>query len=186
MLNRLMLVVALASVVALAGCSGDESSTETSAETTDEAATTESTVIILEEGWAIQDVLAPEEVGEIVGATLVYFPEGASASQDGEPVASYLQEDVENSKVRFAVDVDGGTAEYEAMKGFAVEGSVEEISGLGEEAVALEYEDGNVGVLVRNGEAVISVMWQGSVYGTGAAEVGTQLAELLMAKMYGE
>jgi hypothetical protein len=182
-----MVIGVLLCVLALAGCSGGESSTETSdgEEASEDTEASGSAVIILEEGWAIQDVLTPEEVGDIVGATLTYFPEGASASQDGEPVASYLQEDVENSKVRFAVDVDGGEEEYEIMKGFAVEGSVEEVTGLGEQAVALEYPDGNVGVLVLNGETVISVMWQADVYGSGAAELGTELANLLMSKMYG-
>ncbi len=186
MLARLMVAATLVCVLALTGCSGGESPTESSddAETSEGTEASESDVIVLEDGWAIQDVITPEEVGAIMGATLVYFPEGGSAAQEGRPEASYLQESVEGSKITFAVDVNGGEEEFEIIKGYAVEGSVEEISGLGDKAVALEYEDGEVGVLVVRGDAFIRIDWPADIYGSGAAELGTELANLLMSKMY--
>jgi hypothetical protein len=180
MLTRLMLIAAIVSVLAAAGCSGGDSSTEAS----DGAETSESDVIVLEDGWAIQDVITPEEVGEIVGATMAYFPEAGSAAQDGRPEAGYTQEGVEYSKVYFTVDVDGGEEELEIIKGYAVEGSLEEIPGLGDQAYALEYEDGEVGVILVRGDAFIRIDWPPDVYGSDAAGLGTELANLLMSKMY--
>jgi hypothetical protein len=177
MLARLTVLVALVSVLALAGCSGGESST-------DGGDATESDVIVLEDGWAIQDVITPEEVGEIVGATLIYFPEAGSAPQEGRPEAGYVQEGVEFTKVYYTVDVDGGTDELEIIKGYAVEGSLEEVPNLGDEAYALEYEDGDVGVILARGDAFIRVDWPADAYGSDAAGLGTELANLLMSKMY--
>ena len=84
MFARLTLAGVLIVALGLAGCSGAESSTETSdgAGTSEGTGVSESDVIVLEDGWAIQDVITPEEVGAIMGATLIYFPEAASAAQD--------------------------------------------------------------------------------------------------------
>lgn len=182
MLMRLLVATVLVCVLALAGCSGGESSSEAS----DGAQVSESDVIVLEDGWAIQDVLTPEEVGAIMGATLNYFPEGMDAPSEGRPAASYNQEGVDFSSVRFIVDVNGGEEEYELLKEYAVDGSVEEISGLGDQAIALAYDDDRVGVLVLKGDAVIRVNWRGDIYGTDAVGLGTELTNLLMSKMYGE
>jgi hypothetical protein len=183
---RLTLAGVLIVALGLAGCSGAESSTETSdgAETSEGTGVSESDVIVLEDGWAIQDVITPEEVGAIMGATMTYFPEAGSAAQDGRPEAGYTQESVEGSKVYFAVDVDGGEEELEIIKGYAVEGSLEEISGLGDKAYALTYEDGDVGVILVRGEAFIRIDWPSDVYGSDAAGLGSELANLLMSKMY--
>jgi hypothetical protein len=179
-LARLTLAGLLVIALGLAGCSGaDSSSTESSGSETSEAV-----VITLPDGWAISDAITEEGVGNIMGATLTYFPEANSAAQDGRPSAGYVQESVEGSKIYFGVDVDGGEDEFEIIKGYAVEGSLEEISGLGDEAVALEYEDGRIGVLVLRGDAVIRIDWPADIYGSDAAGLGEQLANYLMDKMY--
>jgi hypothetical protein len=192
-LARLTLAIVLIIALGLAGCSGEDTSATESAESgTSESAgsetggseSSEAMVITLPDGWAMNDVISAEEVGAIMGANLTYFPEANSAAQDGRPSAGYVQESVEGSKIYFAVDVDGGTEELEIIKGYAVEGSLEEVPGLGDEAYALEYEDGRIGVIVVEGDAFIRIDWPADVYGSDAAGLGEQLANLLMSKMY--
>jgi hypothetical protein len=187
-LARLTLAGLLIFALGLAACSGEDTSSTESSETeaseSGETETSEAVVITLPDGWAMNEVISAEEVGAIMGATLTYFPEANSAAQEGRPSAGYVQESVENSKIYIAVDVDGGTEELEIIKGYAVEGSLEEVPGLGDEAYALEYEDGRIGVIVANGDAFIRIDWPADVYGSDAAGLGTQLADLLMSKMY--
>jgi hypothetical protein len=178
------LVLALALVFGVAGCSGGDDSGD-SGDSGDEASG--SAVIVLEEGWAMQDVISAEEVGEIVGATMVYFPEANADSAGGRPSAGYTQESVENSKIGFSADLTGGAAEeLEIQKGYAVEGTLEEIPGLGDEAYALNWDDGRTGVILVTGDAFIRISWPEGMYGNDTPALGTELANLLMSKMYGE
>jgi hypothetical protein len=185
---RLLLVCALVLALAfgVAGCSGgSDSGDDSGGESGDEASG--SAVIVLEDGWAMQDVISPEEVGEITGATMVYFPEANADSAGGRPSAGYTQEAVENSKVSFSADVTGGAAdELEIQKGYAVEDTLEEIAGLGDEAYALNWDDGRTGVILVRGDAFMRISWREGVYGNDTVSLGTDLANLLMGKMYGE
>ncbi len=189
---RRLLVLALALVLLGAvGCSSksesDSSGSEekkTESPAAAEPAAAESAEISLPDGWAISDVITEDEVGAITGKTMTYFPEAGSAAQSGRPTAGYTNEGQPNTKLYIGVDVAGGESGFETAKGFAEAATIQDVSGLGDTAIACTFAGGNVGVLVLKGDAVIRIDWPTAAYGDDAAGLGSQLANLLLDKMF--
>ncbi len=204
---RLFAACLLFAVPAFAGCSSEATTTtaqgvqtattaEQTATTAEQTATTtpadEPTTttaaapatISLPDGWTMTDALSADDVGAITGETMTYFPEAASAAQNGKPQGSYLATGKDGSKIRFSADVQGGEGEFEKIKQFAEAGSVEEVSGVGDKAYVCAFSATDHGIVALQGEVVIRIDWNPSVYTADKAEFGPQLAGALLDNIF--
>lgn len=183
MRRALVLLIMLLLIFGSAACSSGSEATPEATATAGGSGSAKAT-ISLADGWAIADVLSEAEVGEITGKTMKYFPEGASAAQNGKPKAGYTNDGQPNTKLFIGVDVAGGEECFELEKGFAEASSIKDLDGVGDRAVTCAWSDGNVGVLVLMSDAVIRIDWPAAVYGDDAAGMGGDLAKLLLSKMF--
>lgn len=188
-----LLVLMLLIVVGVAACAPapdsatpaeDSHGAASEAAGADEEAEPESAGISLPDGWTMDSIITADEVGAITGKKMTYFPEAASAAQDGKPKAGYTNDGQPNTKLYVAVDVAGGEEGFKKEQGFADSASIKPLDGVGDEAVTCAYTNGRVGVLVLRGDAVIRIDWPTAVYGDDAAGIGGDLAKLLLGKMF--
>lgn len=191
-MRRMLVLLALLLLVAgTVACTTTPETTSPAAETgpggpgvSEAEEPAEEAVISLADGWTIDSIITAADVGAITGRTMAYFPEAASAAQDGKPKAGYTNEGQPNTKLYVAVDVAGGEDGFEKEQGFADPASIKELSGVGDQAVTCAWSNGNVGVIVLKGDAVIRIDWPKAVYGDDAEGMGSELANLLIGKMF--
>ncbi len=174
-------VVVIVGALAAVGCGSSEESSDTSAAAADAES---SAVITLADGWTLEDALTPADVGAVTGKTMEAFPEASSAAQDGKPAGGFIASGVDGSKIYFGVNVAGGQAGYDDMLSYAEAGSVQEVSGVGDQAAIVKFSDGRAGIIVRKGDAVIRVDWDPAVYPDDPADLGARLANALLERMY--
>lgn len=172
-------VLILALVVVGCGSSSSDGDSAVAPADGDSAA-----AISLPDGWAMTDAITAEEVGAITGKTMEAFPEASSSAQSGKPAGSYTAAGVDDSKIYFGADVQGGEAVFEDTKSYAEGGSVEDVGGVGDAAYYLTFSDGRAGVVAIKGDAVIRVDWNPAVYTEDPAGFGAELANLLLGKMF--
>ncbi|MDZ4169738.1 MAG: hypothetical protein U1E26_08800 [Coriobacteriia bacterium] len=187
--SRIAFTVLLLCAVIISGCGGGatEAPPPTGSETAPDASEAPAqapAVIKLEDGWAINDIITPEDVGAVTGKKMTYFPEASSAAQNGKPKAGYTNDGAPNSKLFISVDVAGGEEGFESNKQFTEEATIRDVPGLGDAAIACSFPNDNVGVIVLRGDAVIRIDWPPAVYGDDAEALGAEIANLLMGKMF--
>lgn len=170
----------------LAGC-GD-TTTSTTSSTTSNSTTSNSTdsrsEITLKKGWTMQEAISADEVAAIVGKPVTYFAEASSAAQDGKPAGSYTINGVDNSKIAFYAWVEGGASEYDRTRGFAVKGSDQDVSGIGDKAYICDLSNGRCAIVVLNGQTVVKVEWNPVTLAGDRVENGKKLAGKLLENMY--
>jgi hypothetical protein len=170
-------------VMAAIGAAGCGSSTE-SGPTTASSDGGSSATFTLPDGWTMEDAITPEEVGAITGKAMEYFPEASSAAQSGRPAASFTAVGVDGSKIYFGADVQGGQAGYDTMTSYGDSGSLQEVGGVGDKAVAVTLSDGRAGIVVLSGDLVLRIDWDPTVYTGDRADFGSQLANAVLANLY--
>lgn len=174
-----VLVLTTFILVILAGCS---STTKTS---TAQTATPEKKEISLPQGWAMKDAISAEDVGAITGETMTYFPEASSSAQSGKPACGYTVAGKDSSKIGFYAWVNGGSKQFDSIKGFAAKDSVKEVSGIGDKAFICDFSNGQSAIVVQKGETVVRVDWYPKTYSKFDKEdLGKKLAGKLLANMY--
>lgn len=195
MLRRVLFGVLIAAMFLVGGCSGGEAADTTTGEpAASEPAATEPgaaaeaeagpAVIALPDGWGITDAITAEQVGEITGKKMTYFPEAGSAAQDGKPMGSFTNEGAPNSKLTITIEAAGGQATFDRHKEFAEPESITPVTGIGDDAYTCTFTGGTVGIVVRKGDAVMRIEWPPAAYGDDAQGIGGSVAELLMYKMF--
>jgi hypothetical protein len=172
----------------LSGCGGGTRAEEPAAEQPPaaeaEVAAPGTAVIKLADGWTIADVLTPEDIEAVTGKKMTYFPEASSEAQNGNPKAGYTNDGAPNTKLFISVDVAAGESGFESSKQFTDEATIRDVAGLGDKAIACSFPDGDVGVIVLRGDAVIRIDWPPAVYGDDAEAIGSGIAGLLMDRMF--
>ena len=139
----------------------------------------------LPKGWAMLDALSAAEVGAITGESMTVFPDAASKAQEGRPSSGYNVPGKDFSVINFAAVVGGGEAEFESTKGFAVAGSVVEVTGVGDRAYMCDFVTGATVIVVQKGPDVFRVNWQPKTYAShDRVELGKKLAGKLLEKLY--
>lgn len=180
-------VLILALVITGCGSSSDDGSAAAPSDDGSAAAPSDggsAAAISLPDGWAMTDAISADEVGAITGKTMEVFPEASSAAQSGKPAGGFTAAAVDDSKIYFGADVQGGEAVFEDTKSYAEGGSVQDVSGVGDAAYYLTFSDGRAGVVAIKGDAVIRVDWNPAVYTEDPAGFGAELANLLLGKMF--
>ena len=128
-------------------------STESSAETTaaaDTSASAELTLsdaIVLPAGWKIQQAMSLEEMGKITGKEMAFYFYGLDRPAEGKPGGGYYIADDPKSaenQIEIIVEVEGGQARYDSVKGFTVDSKTEDIAGIGDKAYLCQMEDAGV------------------------------------------
>jgi hypothetical protein len=191
-------VIAAFAVLALMACGGApeasasaEGSVGASAEAAtpaDEGSAAEAKPmkVTLEKGWRMQDVISPEDVGAITGKEMKYFAEAAASSKNGRPAAGYTVPGVSYSKIGFRAYVDFGEKEYEIHRQYAVEGTLEEVPGVGDKAYVMNLEDGTISIVTLVDETVIRISWFAETWpDVDRVEFGSRLANMLIEKITG-
>jgi hypothetical protein len=141
--------------------------------------------ITLPDGWVFTDAMSAEEVEEITGEAMTYFPEASSAAQDGKPAGSYLISGKDGSKIGFYVFVNGGEQEFNNPRNFMIEGSEIKVEGIGDLAYICDFENGSTAIVIIKGETVIRVLWNPEIYSSFEKEdFGKALADKLMSNIY--
>lgn len=190
---KLLGIGVIVALLALVGCSSSDTTTATEADQTTATSTsapnettadTASAIISLPDGWTIEQAISAEDVASVTNETMQFFPEGASASQKGKPAGSYLVTGKDGSKIRFDADVNGGTKGFELIKSFAIAETIQEVSGVGNEAYVCEFSETDHGIVVLSGDLVVRIDWNPTVYTTDKTEFGTKLAQKLLDNLY--
>ena len=168
---------------------GETVSTETVTEETEQVEDAKSEglkdEISLPDGWVLTDAISAEEVGEITGEAMTYFPEASSAAQDGKPAGSYLISGKDGSKIGFYVFVNGGEEEFNNPRNFMIEGSDIMLEGIGDLAYLCDFENGSTDIVIIKGKKVIRVRWNPAIYNSFEKEdFGRALAGKLLSNMY--
>ncbi len=126
--------------------------TEAPADTTASADESPSTpalsdTIVLPAGWQIQQAMSLEEMGKITGKEMAFYHNPLDKPGDGKPRGGYYIIDDPKSgenKIEISVEVEGGQARYDSVKGFAVDNKTEDIAGIGDKAYLGQFEDAGV------------------------------------------
>jgi len=169
-------------LVATACSSSDSASTGDGQQSA--SATPTNAQISLPDGWAMQDAISAEEVAAVTGQTMTYFPEAGSSAQAGKPSCGYTVAGKDDSKILFSADVSGGSGPFEAMKDYAVEGTIQSVDGLGDAAYTCAFAGGRRGIIVLKGNALVRVDWSSTAYTVDTEEFGTALAGKLLANLF--
>jgi len=142
--------------------------------------------VSLEKGWRMQDVISPEDVSAITGKEMKYFAEAAASAKNGRPAAGYTVPGVPYSKIGFRAYVDFGEKEYDIHAKYAVEGTLEEVPGVGDKAYVMDLEDGTRSIVTLVDETVIRISWFAETWpDVDRVEFGSKLANMLIGKITG-
>ncbi len=197
-MKETILLLAALMLFALAGC-GEQPAPDTAAETATETEADVETetgiqpgqpgdTIVLPDGWAMNDAIAPAEVEAIMGtAGFASFPEAASSAASGKPVGSYNIGSIPYSKVRFEVDVAGGRSGYDFAVSFLtnpveVPGALWDAASIGDVPSADRLPVRFVGL---RGNVCFHITWEPAVFpGLDRTETSIKLAELLINNLY--
>jgi len=166
--------------LAVAGC-GSSSESDSPASSPDAGS---AAAVSLPDGWAMDAAISAEEVGAITGKTMEAFPEASSAAQSGKPAGSFTAAGIDDSKVFFGVDVQGGEALFEDTKTYAEPGSIQDVGDVGDKAYVLTFTDGRAGIVALKGDAVVRVDWNSAVYPEDPTDFGARLANALLGNMF--
>jgi hypothetical protein len=125
--------------------------TEASADTTAAAETsskpTLSDTIVLPAGWKIQQAMSLDEMGKITGKEMAFYFYGLDKPAEGKPGGGYYIVDDPKSaenQIEIIVEVEGGQARYDSVKGFVEGGKTEDIAGIGDKAYLCQMADAGV------------------------------------------
>ncbi|MFO7626168.1 MAG: hypothetical protein R6V62_02775 [Candidatus Fermentibacteraceae bacterium] len=193
-MKEMILLLAAVMFFAFAGC-GEQPAPDAAVETEVEVETGTETqsgqlgdTIVLPDGWAMNDAIAPAEVEAIMGtAGFGSFPEAASNAASGKPVGSYNIGSVPYSKVRFEVDVAGGRSGYDTAVSFLtnpvdVPGALWDAASIGDVPSADRMQVRFVGL---RGNVCFHISWEPAVFpGLDKTETSVRLAELLVTNLY--
>lgn len=149
-----------------------------------------SDTIVLPEGWAMEDALAPADVEAVVGRSgLQYWMEPDSSASSGRPAGSFYDGENIDTKIRFRVFAQEGSAEYEHRVGF-VENVEEVAADLWDKLVVGDATDANYALnrtVVLRGDVCMVIEWRPEYYGEfDRLDLGCRLADLLIGKLYKE
>jgi len=140
--------------------------------------------ITLEKGWRMQDVVKPEDVAAITGVEMNPFPEASASAKNGRPAAGFTVSGTPYSKIGFFGFIDFGEKEYELLKKYAVEGTYQEVPGVGDKAYVMDLEDGSRAFIALVGETVIRISWTAKTWEQfDRVEFGSKLANMLIDKI---
>jgi hypothetical protein len=124
-----------------------EASAETTAVAETSAALTLSDTIVLPAGWKIQQAMSLEEMGAITGKEMAFYFYSLDKPAEGKPGGGYyIVDDPEsaNNQISIRVEVEGGQARYDSVKGYAVDEKTEDIAGIGDKAYLGQFDDAGV------------------------------------------
>jgi hypothetical protein len=145
--------------------------------------------VVLPAGWVMNDAVSATEVEAIMGMTgFASFPEAASSASSGRPVGSFNIGSVPYSKVRFEVNVSGGSTAYDTAVGYlanAVEvpGELWTSASLGDVAMG---DRSVVRIAGVRGDLFFQIEWDPATF-PNLDKTGTSvaLATLLINNLYG-
>jgi len=124
-----------------------EAPADTTASAETSAALTLSDTIVLPAGWKIQQAMSLEEMGKITGKEMEFYFYGLDKPAEGKPGGGYYiagdPKSAEN-QIEIIVEVEGGQARYDYVKGFTVDGKTEDIAGIGDKAYLCQMADAGI------------------------------------------
>jgi hypothetical protein len=124
-----------------------EAPEETTASIETTAASTLSDTIVLPAGWKIQQAMSLEEMGKITRKEMEFYFYGLDKPAEGKPGGGYYiagdPKSAEN-QIEIIVEVEGGQARYDYVKGFTVDGKTEDIAGIGDKAYLCQMVDAGI------------------------------------------
>lgn len=183
--SRSALTVVTFVVALLAGCGSPAEAVDSTTDAAPVAAAASAgKEITLAEGWKMKEAISAAEVGAITGTKMEYFPEASASPKNGRPAAGYTIPGTAYSKISFIARLNDGKKEFEIQKQHAIEGSFQELSGLGDKAYIMDLENESTVVMVLLGEASIRISWYPRIYeGFDKVELGRELAGKLIDNM---
>jgi hypothetical protein len=170
-----------------------EASADTTASVEAPSTPTLSDTIVLSAGWKIQQAISLEEMGKITGKEMAFYFYSLDKPAEGKPGGGYyIVDDPEsaNNQISIRVEVEGGQARYDSVKGYAVDEKTEDIAGIGDKAYLGQFDDAGViftTLAVLKGNLFFRVMVPTEVWKTLSYEpeqLASDIAYQLLENLY--
>jgi len=151
--------------------------------------------------WQVPQMLTLDEVGQILGVAGgdLFFADSAYQKDDGSRLgvgyALRSVKDPASSTIFVLADPQGGEARYDVLKSFACLQKVEEIAGLGDEAVLMGLRNMDnepalyTTALVRKDQLVLQVrvpdyVWRGAGFNADPERLAVSIAKLIIQNLF--